>query len=224
MRGMRGPSMKSTVLALILAGPLMISLDARAGTPDGGAIAGSNPVEPAYLARQGIPTAGSFVRALRVVDTAGEHVLVLSRKTATAAGRTERIELFAAYHTRRSSSAWNQEWTIRDMAVCPELDIGADFFLADVALSDIDKDGIIEVAVPYYLQCAGGVEPRTVKIVLREGANKLAIRGESQVRYPGQEHFGGEHKHDKALLDPANKQFKQHLDNIWKKVSIDARP
>jgi hypothetical protein len=68
--------------------------------------------------------------------------------------------------------------------------------------------------------CGGGIEPHTVKVILREAATKLAIRGKSNMLYPGQEPFGGEHEYDKALLQPNRTAYKQHMDRIWREVSV----
>lgn len=176
-----------------------------------------------YLNDEGIPIAGKLVRAMKIGDGSREHVLVLSTTTHASAARVDRIQLFATFYTRHSDSAWSRAWAIRDINDCPGLDASAGFFVSDVTFTDIDKDGEIEVTVPYHMLCAGGIEPRTVKVILREGSTKLAIRGESEVRYQGRAPFGGEHQYDKALLDPANSALRRHLDAIWKKVSIDKR-
>ena len=93
----------------------------------------------------------------------------------------------------------------------------------EVSITDINADGKAEVTIPYKLFCGGGIETATVKIILREGALKLAIRGESEVRLPGQEPFGGKHDYDKLLLTPAYAPYKVHLDQVWKAVSRDIR-
>lgn len=64
--------------------------------------------------------------------------------------------------------------------------MAGDFFTADVGFTDLNLDGVAEVTVPYRLFCGGGVDPYTVKVILRDGTTKLAIRRESLVRYPGQ--------------------------------------
>lgn len=68
--------------------------------------------------------------------------------------------------------------------------------------------------------CGSGSDTHSVKVVLREGATELAIRGESRMFYPGQEPFGGEHKYDKALLQPDRAAYRRHMDHIWDAVSI----
>ncbi|TWI43986.1 hypothetical protein IP92_04504 [Pseudoduganella flava] len=167
------------------------------------------------------------IGALRIMDKRGEHLLVLTRNADLSPSRPkspriEHIDLVAYYYDRREGG-WTTTWTIRDSVDCPGLDAAADFFTAAVSFTDLNGDGRAEVTVPYRLFCGGGIEPSTVKVILRDGATKLAIRGESTVRLPGEEPFGGEHRYDKALLQPANATFKRHLDQIWLKVSVDTR-
>lgn len=182
------------------------------------------PVDENYLAARRISVPGTLVLGRHFMDRDGEHVLVLTRKagpspSAPASGGIEHIALLAALHTRGPGGAWRQSWTIRDVNDCPGLDSSADFITKEVTITDIDRDGRLEVAVPYRMFCGGGIEPATVKVILRQGPLKLAIRGEEELRLPTGV-IGGEHTHDKDLLAPRNAAFKRHLDAIWKKVSI----
>jgi hypothetical protein len=200
---------------------LCFTADCSARAPD------SEPVDAAYLAAQHIPSAEKLVLARRIRDQAGEHVLVLNRKAgpspaAPKSGRIEHIELNAIYYSRRSSG-WSPEWTVHDFVECPGLDAAADFFSSSVNVTDINGDGKAEITIPYKLFCGGGIDSYTVKVILREGPLKLAIRGESEVRLPGQQAFGGEHEYDKALLMPAYAAYKSHMDQVWKTVSLDTR-
>jgi hypothetical protein len=181
------------------------------------------------LALANILVNGSLAAAYRISDRDGEHILVLSRKSGSSpsapkSGRIERVDLVAEYY-QRIAGQWKQEWTIRDSSDCPGLDVAGEFFLPQVGFTDLNNDGKAEVTVPYRLFCGGGVEPSTVKVILRDGPVKLAIRGESlvQVQHPGVEAFGGEHKHDAALLTPDSAPYKRHLDAVWAKVSVEKR-
>lgn len=185
-------------------------------------------VDAAFLKRQGVAYPGNLTRAFRIIDQGGKHLLVLSRRAGPSIATTDRtriehIELAATYLTRAANS-WKRAWIIRDGTDCPELDPEGDFFANDIHFTDLNRDGRVEVTVAYHLFCGGGVDPRAVKVILRDGSTKLAIRGESELRFPGQPSIGGEHKHDKALFDPTNAAFKRHLDAVWGKVSIERRP
>ncbi len=177
----------------------------------------STHVDANFLATQHIAVQGDLVSAQRVTDKAGEHVLVLSRKQATGA-----FKLNASYFTR-GPTGWKQEWDIRDGVNCPGLDSDASFFPAATSFTDLNHNGRMEVTVSYRTFCGGGVDPYAIKVILRDGATKLAIRGESLVRFPGQPPFGGEHQHDRALLSLAYAAYKQHMDQVWQRVSADNR-
>lgn len=184
-------------------------------------------IDAATLAAEAIRIDGELVGAWRIRDRDGEHLLVLTRKAGASpqkpqSARIEKIDLAAVYY-RRHGDRWQHEWTIRDGSDCPGLDLEADFYTSDLAFTDVNGDGRTEVSVPYYLFCGGGIDPRTVKVILREGPTKLAVRGESRVTYPGQKPFGGEHQHDKALLAPERAAYKRHLDALWRRVSNDVR-
>lgn len=183
-------------------------------------------VDRTYLTQREIPTLPDMVSALKVTDRHGEHVLTLVRQASPSprspnSGRDEQFKLTATFYSAGPTGKWTQTWTIRDRIDCPGLDADANFFVDSVTFSDVNANDRLEVTVPYYLQCTGGIEPRTIKIILREGPAKFAIRGESEVRLPGQQPFGGEHTHDKSLLDSANRALRQHMEAIWAKVSID---
>jgi len=182
------------------------------------------PVDAAFLAQQRIPSIGKVVSAQRVRDNDGDHLLVLARQTGPSpenpkSGRIEHIELHATFY-HSTTMGWKQEWTIHDLVDCPNLDSAADFFPKAVTFTDLNGDGRVEATVAYHLFCGGGIDTHTVKVILREGATKLAIRGESTMIYPGQEPFGGEHQYDKALLQPDRAAYKKHMDRVWQDVSV----
>lgn len=215
--------MTKTSLNSALLGGLLLSIGSAFGAhgPD------SEPVDAAYLASQHIPVRGKLVTARRVHDRDGEHILALSRKAGPSptnpdSGRIEHIELHAAYYSHRHS-IWHLEWTVYDFVECPGLDAAADFFAAAVGISDLDGDGKAEITIPYKLFCGGGIDPYTVKVIMRDESLKLAIRGESRLKIPGQEAIGGEHQYDKTLLLPSYSAYKHYMERIWDAVSIDSR-
>lgn len=211
--------MKMAFISVLSAVLLRLPIAWGAGMPD------SEPIYAAYLAAEHIPSIGKVIDARRVRDRLGEHILVLDRKAgpspkAPKSGRIEHIELNAAYYSRQNGG-WRQEWSVHDVVDCPGLDAAADFFASSVSVTDINNDGKAEVTVPYELFCGGGIDTHTVKIILREGPLKLAIRGESTLRLPGQPPFGGDHAYDKILLTPAYAAYKRHMDRVWNTVSSD---
>ena len=182
------------------------------------------PVDAAFLAQQRIPSVGKVVSAQRVRDIDGDHLLVLARQTGQSpenpkSGRIEHTELRATFY-HSTAMGWEQEWTIHDVVDCPNLDSGADFFPKAATFTDLNGDARVEATVAYHMFCGGGIDTHTIKVILREGATKLAIRGESTMIYPGQDPFGGEHQYDKALLQSDRAAYKKHMDRVWQAVSV----
>lgn len=172
-----------------------------------------------------IPIVGDLVTSYGIVDRDGEHILVLTQKIGTShikenLARDERIDLFAAYY-KKTAKNWVQEWTLKDFTDCPGLDSGGGFFADFVTVTDLDNNGIAEITLPYKLSCGGGIDPSTLKIIMRQGREKFAMRGETRVETPGNEAFGGGAVYDNALLLPTNVVFKKHIDVVRKKVYIE---
>jgi len=188
----------------------------------------SNTIGKAELVRQHIAVSGELVAAMHVQDTNGAHMLVLSSLSGPSheranSVRIERIDLRVSYY-RHAGTAWTEEWNIKDGVDCPGLDAEAAFFTKHVTVTDLNKDGIAEVTVPYKMFCGGGVDSDTIKLIMRQGKEKYALRGESLVRLPGQEDFGGTYKTDPALALPRNAAYQKHLVALWKQVYIRPYP
>ncbi|MDN4037671.1 hypothetical protein [Massilia sp. YIM B02443] len=89
--------------------------------------------------------------------------------------------------------------------------------------TETDTRTRVEVTLPYYLFCGGGIEPRTVKVILREGTTKLAVRGNSLTAFLNQQPFGGEHRFEEALGGEGMSACRSHLEKIWNAVSREHR-
>ena len=182
-------------------------------------------IDIAHLAPQNIKPEADLVSAVSVQDKNGAHILVLTRKIGPShikknPSRNERIDLLAVYYTGANGN-WIEEWEIKDFIDCPGLDSSASFFAEHVTITDLDKNGVAEVSVPYKMFCGGGIDPSTLKIIMRQGKDKFGLRGETLVETPGNEPFGGEVTYDKSLLLPENAHIKNHLDSIRKQVYLE---
>lgn len=178
-------------------------------------------IPAADVGRLQLETNGKVVLAKKVHDAIGEHVLLLTEKSIPSPnGRIERIELVATYFDQ-AGGKWSPGWTVKDGVDCPGLDSAASFFPDATTITDLDKDGKAEVTVAYKTFCGGGIDPSVVKVILRQGKQKFAIRGESLIKYKGQEPMGGTNKPDKALLDSDKAVFKRHMDKVWQQVYVE---
>lgn len=157
-------------------------------------------------------------------DKNGEHALLLTREETTShlipdSSRLERQFLKAELFVRDGNSA-KSVWKIQEENDCPTLDSEAVFFTKFVSVTDLDGNGEIEVIVPYRVMCAGDVSPKSIKVILRQGKQKLALRGSSRIVMGG-EGYGGDYVLDEALNRPENKVFRDKILKIWKSVFME---
>lgn len=168
---------------------------------------------------------GKLIRTYSFSDQQGEHLLILSRNAVDSTqegaekGRLEKKELRAALYRQNGNSA-QQEWVIQDGVDCPVVDSEALFYTSQVTITDLLHDGTSEVTVPYRLFCGGGVDPATIKVILRKGEQKFALRGESLIVIPGSAPYGGSKTYDPELAKPQYRALKDHLTQIWNKIYI----
>jgi hypothetical protein len=184
----------------------------------------SSAIDKSVIAREHLTYAGELVSALSVQDKNGRHILLLTSITGPSKEkpnphRVERTDLRASFFSK-ANNKWAEEWSIKDFVDCPGLDSSASFFANNVTVTDVNGDGAAEITVPYKMFCGGGVDPDTVKVILRQGAEKFAFRGESLVSIPGQAAFGGSYTADKDLSLPKNAAYKKHINEVWLQVYI----
>ncbi len=159
---------------------------------------------------------GTIEAKYSFTDKIGQHVLALTRDSSRLPDGTDNITLQASLY-RFFENSWKQEWVIRDFLQCKDLDIEADFFIPLTSFSDLDSNGITETTVAYRLVCAGGIDTKPTKVIMRQGTKKFAVRGESLVRIEGALPFGG-----KFALEPNLDQspaFKEYLTAVWNKAA-----
>lgn len=159
-----------------------------------------------------------------LTDRLGEHALVLTRdKTPSQLrpnpGRLERQVIRAVLYTRQGQHA-EETWRIQDENDCPELDSESLFYTRHITFTDLNHDGILEVSVPYKMFCGGGIDPATLKIIMREDSRKYAIRGSTRIVMAGGS-AGGDYTLDPTLLKPEHQDLKQHLLKLWQQISVE---
>ncbi len=179
-------------------------------------------IDHRFPAREAITLPGKFVAGKTVRDSQGEHAILLSRRLGPShenpgGDADERIELNASYHTRKGGS-WVRTWLVHDRVDCPHLDVEARFIPGALTVTDLDGNGVAEVTMAYTMFCGGGVDASDLKIILRQGAQKFAMRGRTLLKAPGMAPFGGEARYDAALSRPEYARFKVHLQRLRSQV------
>lgn len=183
------------------------------------------PMSTEAVQREKIGLAGPLVKGVMFHDVNGAHLLLLTQRASPSKNkpdpnRMERHELKATQF-KRAAKGWIQEWVINDYVDCPGLDSEAHFYLDKVSITDVNNDGHVEVLVPYNLFCGGGIDSKTIKIIMRTKNEKFALRGKSKMDLPGQESFGGEMEMDALLKKNKNAAYRDLLIKIWNDICVE---
>jgi hypothetical protein len=137
---------------------------------------------PTSVEYRGIP-----VEAVKWEDKAGKHIVLLTqtgpfREKQVEEVINEKAELYAYQFTYSDSSkTWLKQWKVYDFVECFGVDMYIGFYSRSMTITDIDKDGIAEVTILYTSSCRGDVSPATKKLIMYEGVDKYAIRGETVI-------------------------------------------
>ncbi len=192
----------------------------------------SNPVEFNNLIKDSpilsnIKYVGNLKKSLKYHDSRGDHVILITQKEGISPSRPDvssKIEFHQIYaYSYIIKSSPKLEWLIMDSIDCPGLDSEMEFFESKILLDDADGDGLVEFYFPYRSFCGGGVDPKSLKIIMRSGDLKLAARGESKIVITGSPPYGGDLKLDSDLQLSKNKNFKKNIIKIWNAIVIDKR-
>jgi len=111
-------------------------------------------------------------------------------------------------------------WKINDFVKNCEFDISTHFIDPALSVTDLNDNGSIEIWVMYRLGCKSDVSPWPLKLIMYEGKEKLAIRGETR---DYSETYEAEQDSPKKIDDNFKKGDKKILDyalSLWKKNNI----
>lgn len=154
---------------------------------------------------------GKFHLAVQWEDSLGSNIVVLSatgvfeKNTKTENYRGLDAQIFA-YHYVKTDNHFRKMWRIYDfISDCP-VDLGAEFIPNSFQVTDLDNDGIAEIWVVYKKVCHGDVSPWDLKIIMYEGKEKYAIRGQTKVFVGTNEngknqYGGGEYTYDPSFAN-----------------------
>ena len=173
---------------------------------------------------KGIEYEGKIKNAVDWTDKMGKNIVIL---TETAAYRDRnyeaddwsyKAELFA-YHFVINGDSLSRIWRIYDFVPDCILDITAEFVENTFNITDLNNDGYAEIWLMYRVDCLGGADPVTTKIIMYEGQQKYAIRGVSKVAIGTKEFTGGEYKCSQSFVE-GPKVFLDYALCLWNKNII----
>lgn len=177
---------------------------------------------------------GKFKQGFKWTDLNGENIVFL---TETGIFKDKNIkrefeesadaELYA-YCYNLSNNTPTINWKINDfIRDCP-VDIKVNFIDNSLKVTDLNKNGIAEIWTIYKIVCRGDVSPSDMKIIMYEGDQKFAMRGENKVQIGIDDndkplYMGGEYKMDEyfkkgpdVFRNFAEKLWNQNTTETWK--------
>jgi hypothetical protein len=165
---------------------------------------------PPEAGQDGVVHAGS-----RFTDKNGTNVVVLVHQV-EGGGDLNNRRLWVHHYVEESGKRRVLR-TVRDQEENCELDNVAGFVDGSLAITDLDGDGLGEIAFAYDLGCMSDVSPRGRKVVVLENGEKWILRGQSRVDPGGGPPVGGA-----FTADPPQKQWPralhEHAVDVWQRL------
>lgn len=168
---------------------------------------------------KGLSYQGKLKEAVRWFDESGVNLLLTTETGETvhpvADSESYRDKSLYAYHFLLFEDSVVQNWKVSDyVRECP-LDILLNFIPGTLQVTDLDQDGIGEVWLMYHVDCLSDVSPVGMKIIVYEGKQKYAMRGENIVEPSKGQFIGGNYQFDKAF-NQGPEVFRDFARKLWK--------
>lgn len=179
--------------------------------------------EDSILAGQDSAIKGKVLKEVPFTDQNSKKVLVLSKSglykshpDATNPDYTcGNADIYAYCFDISRSGQPVLLWQIKDFIHDCDSSATAEFTVDSPVITDLDKNGISEVWITYYVGCHGDVSPDGMKIIMYEGNKKYALRGETYVNVDNLQ-VGGKYTTDQAF-GSAPDVFRRFADQLWQK-------
>jgi hypothetical protein len=157
---------------------------------------------------------GQVEQVVTWLDGDGEHVAVFANTSKTGMKGDTRYDSKVLYVTvfLKKNGKFQKVQDIKEAVQPCELDLTARFLSGSVTVTNADEDAQGELTFGYVTRCAGDISPSSMKVLMLEGKQKYALRGESRVNL-GTETVGGTFKAD---FKKAPAALLEHAKKIWK--------
>jgi hypothetical protein len=165
----------------------------------------------------GINYKGNIVESVSWNDRNGKNILFITETNLTNTGEFSSKELFG-YHYVIDQDGTEKLWQINDFVrECP-FDLTLEFIPNSLTITDLNDNGIAESTFLYRLSCKSDVSPDDMKLMMHEGNDKYAIRGEMLLNLDG-ETYGGSSTPDPAFNN-APPEFLTYAKQQWNKFRV----
>jgi len=161
---------------------------------------------------------GKIVSGARWEDKNGQNVLIICETEISSKGDERSKELFAYQYIINGEDA-KMLWKVNDFVKDCPLDLSLSLIPGSVSVTDINKDGIAENTFLYRMSCKGDVSPDDMKLIMHQGENKYAIRGERILLMDGKK-YGGTMNTDPSF-NKAPSGFFAYAREQWKKFETE---
>lgn len=163
-----------------------------------------------------LPSSYQLKRAKKWHDASGENWLVLYETGAyIEKGQTNASAKLSAVLYQKTDSGFVTKWKMKDHISDCGLDITCSFYDDHLTVTDLDSNGLAEITMVYALSCKGDVSPNEKKLLMYEGTQKYAIRGE-ELMLLQKDTVGGSWNADTAF-SKAPKVFLTYAVEHWQK-------
>lgn len=95
---------------------------------------------------------------------------------------TQSVRLYARQYVQRAGK-WMELWHLQDAVERCAFDTWLGPVPGAVAVTDLNNNGRTETTLLYKLVCRSDVSPASLKLIMREGPAKYALRGYTVVQY-----------------------------------------
>jgi hypothetical protein len=169
---------------------------------------------------------GKFAAGVQWKDINGQNVVVLSEsdeKVKKGKGEYDddkRSKELYGYHFIIKDGTAEELWKVQDFVKDCQFDITMEHMNKSLKVTDLDSNGIAETTFIYKLTCRSDVSPADMKLIMHEGKEKYAIRGEMEITLPNGEVYGGKMNADKSFKN-APESFLKFAKKHWEQFNAE---
>ena len=167
---------------------------------------------------------GTVVEALKWTDANGENILIQTvtgyftwkdyEENSKDYMFQDKAELYAYLYVKSNAEQeYKKKWRVYDYIECYGVDMFIGFVPKATTITDLDNDGISEIAIPYVSMCRGGMDPGILKIIMFEENTKYALRGSTMIMCGREAPYGGEYEASSNLEQKPS--FNDFLKKNW---------
>lgn len=160
----------------------------------------------------------NLTAAVSWIDKLGENLIVVTTTDEKTVNEDNRIKEFFVYHYLIKENSNEVLWKTYDFIKDCPFDITLEFIDSSLTVTDLDDDDIAETSFMYKLSCRSDVSPDEMKLIMHEGQDKYAIRGEMMLKINDEEQGKGKMDID-ISFKKAPEFFRNYAVKQWNKFN-----